>query len=432
MKVKGHGAQAPRVAGDASLATEGKHKKHDKHAKAETPVVESASPSATPLTGQAATPQAPAAGASPSLGFVVEEKDGKHDLLPPVKTLLHKYEQKDEAKRSYERVLTVLAKVDSFIGTETDPNKLVDNMLTNDLRRTVFLLQGQMRLYGDLIGPQGKDLEAKAKALEDALGNTLLYQGLMKTAEEKGASPKVKAYFAGQLDLTRKALTDLVAAHWTPDPAKGGQIDAVDDFLKVMSDVDWPGYNKDAEYLADQIRAHVETTSEKSFDMTDMANGIHALRRALRWTHLFYEAAGGLVQLDANKNPVPEFTALLDAEVAKSKFMTLPDPAREKDPVKLSKSIYVANLDAMLKLGALKDRGEPVDHFAEAMLAVGEAKDVADSRTKAAAFLGAAETADGVVHAEARAIYDGIKQSGLFEAQMDELEAVSKARAKDH
>lgn len=344
-----------------------------------------------------------------------------------IEALLAKYGEPDgKVRRSYERVLTVLCDIEAALTAAPDLKSVVDHALANDLRRRVFLLEDQMRLYKDLIGKEdGAELFKMASELENLLGDTLLYQGLVKQAKAVGASEEVQAYLKGKLDGTREQLERNVEAYWLPKNGPSGKVWGLRHFISVLNEVDWMSYKDDRRYLADQMAQTTEEVMGHRYDMTETGgkNGVHALRRALRRNHLDKEAAGGLVQLDEDENPIPAFKHYLSEPLASSKYVTLPSDELEKKPIYLSRSLYLANLDWMLKLGAIKDKGEPVERFAEAMMITGEAATAEEAHQKAAALLGP-DYADEKVFGEAEKIYEEILRSGLFRAQIAELRSI--------
>jgi hypothetical protein len=279
--------------------------------------------------------------------------------------------------RGFERILSVAHRVDVLAGEATTPESLTELMITKDIRRQVFLLEGQLRMYKGRFGSGAEArLEAslaEVKGFEDALGGATYTRAILKAAREANAPSTVVDVLMAKDREAFSSLTRLVAAKWTPNP-KDGRVPALRNLYKAFAGENFGTNREDQQFLLRKIAKEVRQVSTESFDLKDLHNGIHDLRRELRWIPVYVEATGGMIQLSDQLNPIPELKALLSDPLSTSKYVKMPGTTSERHVYHLSLSVYTDLMKAILELGAIKDEGEQVDGVAEAYVAAGLAK----------------------------------------------------------
>jgi len=353
---------------------------------------------------------------------VVRRFGAPRENTPEILALISKYEPdlKTPVGRPFERVLEFINVIEKVIMQESNLDKRVDLMVTRDVRRQVFLLEGLMKVYKDKFGKAAEKALDRVKGLEDKLGAMSLSNQLLTLATDKGAPPAVIAELKKEQSQVRSELKTLVAEDWSPVADKRDQIPALNKMIKGLSEEKWGGYENDQQYFKAQLADHLKDLEETPYDMDVLQEGIHELRRQLRWTTVFVEASGGMIQLDAASNPLPQFKNLLQDPLATSKYVTLPSAEREQSPVMLSKSLYLANMQAVLDLGAIKDQGEHVEFLSEAYVKAGAASSPEEAQKQVLKLLGRTDAHD--VHVNAKKIYSKINDSGLLPALRKQLE----------
>ena len=341
-----------------------------------------------------------------------------------VAALLKKYEPHgpDKVGRPLERVLGVVSTIDTMIAAAgSSPAKIAEALVQHDARRTIFLLEGQMRLYRDQLGGSAEKGLVKVKELEDKLGAVSLYTGLAKTAAEKHAPQQVVDHLKAKEAAARADLEGLVSRDWTPEAADRGQVPALNKLVKNLCEETFGRYAEDKDYLCGAIRHELKKIEKEPYDWNDLQGGIHEFRRDLRWIPVYVESCGGLMQLDDTLNPLPSLRPLLQDPLATSKYVQLPAPDREPESVRLSKSAYVAVMKAVLDLGAIKDQGERVEFLTQAYVDSG-ASATAEKAHAAVTALLAGDQAVGDIHATSKKIHDELVNRGVLKALRDELE----------
>jgi hypothetical protein len=331
--------------------------------------------------------------------------------LPQVAVLLQTYGVDKKADRPLERVLVHVAKIHEILSSESDPKKLVDKVMTGDLRRFVFLLEGIGKLYERNYDVAG-DVYAKAKELEDLLGAVSMHRSNLAYARHVKVPSDVEEHLVKLEKKATRELEELLVDAWMPD--KKGQIPALKDVVKDWSKEKWDDYVDDKKYVRDELVRRLTRVADTEFDMRDLQGGIHELRRQLRWFPIYAESVNGLIQLDVEKNPVAAYKPMLDVKLATSKYVDLPNDAREVDAIRISKSLYTALMQLTLDLGGIKDAGEPLEAVYHAWIATGRAEDLDDARAKVLKHIGS-DQLERDVHEKASALYAEMKKNKLVE-----------------
>jgi hypothetical protein len=344
-----------------------------------------------------------------ALDALLDKKGRLQENLPEVAALLKQYRVDGPVDRPFERVLVHAAKIDAVLRSEPDADKLVDLIMSKDLRRQVFLLEGIAKLYANIHGKPAERVYLGAKALEDRIGHYSMTKSNLATAEKVGADPKVIAVLKADMDASRAALKALVTSEWMPD-AKG-RLPGMRDIVEDWGEAKWGSAEKDLKAIKRELARRLEKIETTPFDMNELEDGIHELRRQLRWFPIYAESLNGLFQLDDTTNPVKAYEPMLQHPIASSKYVNLPPADREKDPVAIPKSLYCALMQLTLDLGALKDAGEPIHFIRDAYVRAGIADAASAARMVAKLFAGTADEHD--IHAGAHALYDDMKRNGL-------------------
>lgn len=367
----------------------------------------------------------PNAGAAPALVARLPTRDGgkapRLDAnLPQVAVLLQTYDVKKKADRPLERVLVHVAKIQELLSGEVDPKKLAEKAMSADLRRHVFLLEGIGKLYGRSFD-EAVEVQTAAKELEDTLGLVSACRTNLAYARQVSAPVDVlRVLEKAERDAT-KNLQDLLADKWMPD--EKGRIPAVKNLLKGWGRADWDDYAEDKKFVRKELVRRLEKLAETPYDMNNLQEGIHELRRQLRWFPIYAESVNGLVQLDAQKNPVAAYEPMLHQALATSKYLQLPDDSREVDAIRVSRSLYTALMQLTLDLGGLKDAGEPLEALWHAWMDCGRAKNLEEARVQVATHLGGDKGArlERDVHDNAHRLYAEMKKNRLVETLAEEV-----------
>ncbi len=342
---------------------------------------------------------------------------------PAVAVLLQRYGVADVAPRPLERVLAQCARIDEILRQSDDPDVLLEKIMAGDLRRYVFLLEGVAKLYGRRYD-EADDTYVAAKALEDLLGDVSATRTNLAYARQVKAPADVVAHLEKKAEKTRRALRELLKDKWMPDKHGHGslrsQVPAIREILRGWGRADWDGYVDDKKVIRKELVRRLVKLSDAKYSMTDLPNGIHELRRQLRWFPIYAEAVNGLIQLDVDKNPVAAYQPLLDVQLATSKYVDLPDDSREVDAIHISKSLYLGVIQLTLDLGGIKDAGEPLEELYAAYVETGHAEDLSAARDQVLALIGG-DRLERDLHAAAEELYAGMRNNKLVEKLAEQV-----------
>ncbi len=343
---------------------------------------------------------------------------------PEVRAMLVKYGAGDvlDFNRPIERLLTQAATIDQiFSAAYKSDSGLFQGLIEKDARRTVFMLEGLLKLYAKELGNKGEALLANVKGLEDNLGNISLQAELLKVAKEAKLPGTVIDELNRRNDKQRLDTEDFVVELAQTD-AKG-RTELIGQVIKTVVDHqnDFRSYEGDRRHALERLAKHMRALATDDYDMTQPATGNHELRRQIRWLPVDIEGLNGLVQLSTEKNPVDAYKSMLDTDLAKSKYVNLPGPAREPEAIQVSKSLYTKMMDVVLKLGAIKDHYEPLALLADLYVEMGLSPSVTAARLKLDPLLDP-QNSEQDYQNQATAVFDEMRKNDLFGAMAKEYE----------
>lgn len=348
------------------------------------------------------------------------EKPRSSAFNPRVDALLSKYGiRHDKYNRGQERLLLAVATVDDLIANAPAEEPLATTLVGHDARRVVFLLEGLFRMYDGKQSESFAALTDRIKALEDNLGDSVLYPGLIKIAEESKLPDEVLGALKEKKAAQDASTEAVVAKDWSCD-AKG-RVPAIADIVREVVNADIGNYEHDRRFFLKKIAKELRDIDLSSYDLTQPETGIHELRRDLRWIPVYVEAGAGLIQLDEKRNPVPELESILSTPLANDKYVQLPPPGDERQPVAVSKSLYTALMKTILDLGETKGRYEPLALIADLYVELGLAKSVPEARAKVDALV-APQEPESLYRKEAADAVGELKRHNLLENLAQELE----------
>lgn len=347
-----------------------------------------------------------------NLDALLDKKGRLQANLPDVAALLAQHKVEGPVDRPFERVLVHAAKIDAVMRSEKDPDKLVDVAMSKDIRRQVFLLEGIAKLYTEIHGKPAERVHIVAKRLEDHLGHYSMTKSNFEMAGKVGADPKAIAVLKTDMENSRAALKNVIAEDWTVD-AKG-RLPAMRDVVEDWGEAKWGNSEKDLAAVKGELSRRLSKIESTPYDMNELEDGIHELRRDLRWFPIYAESLNGLFQLDDKQNPIAAYKDMLAHPIASSKYVNLPNADREKNPIELPKSVYCALMQLTLDLGTLKDAGEPIHFIRDAYVKAGLGDTHSAHDVVAKLFVGTADEAE--IHAGAHKLFGEMKQNGLVAA----------------
>lgn len=331
--------------------------------------------------------------------------------MQPLDTLT-RYGVPAAADRPLERVLRWLAELDDALRT-IDPTcePLVDAAMRIDVRRYFFMLEGICRLYRERYGDDAKRVWRRVKKMEDALGRVDYTRAMHAAAKRFKAPKKARTFLREARDKAERKLRKQLRAEWCPDSK--GSIPGVARLVEASGAFPWDDPATDRRYLSGQIAAELEAIEHDDLDMEELEEGVHELRRSIRWFPIYLFALSGFASLDESLNPIPEYEPLLRSDAAKSKYAALAANPRETSPIQVSRSLFIANSVYVGELGDLKDDGQTIEGLAFALRKSGVKKKASRAEKKAIELMDLEPGRMHAIHERSAAIYDEMKSRRL-------------------
>lgn len=235
--------------------------------------------------------------------------------------------------------------------------ELAIQLLTNRAREAAFHVQALGKLYQESDSDFEK-LRKAAKRLEDAIGKYDKWTSILKYAKNPTTSTRQKLE-AKIVDAKSALVNLLVEEPWLP-VSSGSRLAKMESFI---ADYRWASYEEDRDLMLKALGKLAKETEDTEFDMgiLEEGNGLHELRRQLRWITIGSKALNGLIVFKKNPRdcPIPFYKRLLDNKaLSESKYAQLPPSPTETKPCEISKCLYLALTDYIARLGDLKDSVE--------------------------------------------------------------------------
>lgn len=140
------------------------------------------------------------------------------------------------------------------------------------------------------------------------------------------------------------------------------------------------------DFYGESIYQIVEFAGEKNYQFEDMENGVHELRRKIRWLSIYPHAVRGAIQLGGNKS-YKHLAKYATKAVTSSPFNKLPERSTQKYVLLLGRDFFYALSWMIAELGSIKDDGLHIVALKEALQQTSPLSDE-DSLRKAYQLLG--------------------------------------------
>jgi hypothetical protein len=322
-----------------------------------------------------------------------------------VEALCSKYGVKCSG-RGEERMLMALATIDHALQVGPGIDELLSSLSEHDTRRDIFRLEALLRLYsGEL--PELEGALGKVKQLEDAVGAISVFTNALNAPKTKDAPPAVREQLTKSRDALVAKLKDVVGNGWAPGGK--GRSDGVASIIKHLDKADFGSDSHDRKFFAKALAGHVEKVRDEHYSMKVLGDGVHALRRQLRWTVLFTEAADGTVQLGPVKHEDSAYTKVLGNKELEKLYQFVPyaPPHDGEEPIELPVELYAGLQKVVYELGVIKDDVELRESLEHAYKQAGVPKHRVDD------LLGDKGT-ETDMEKRATAVHDQMKQEHLL------------------
>jgi hypothetical protein len=216
-----------------------------------------------------------------------------------------------------------------------------------DPRTPFFMLEGIARIYLEAYGkkPFKKWLE-HFKRMEDTLGQIGFYTidcqtGSLTQKEAEKCSAKAKIYY-------NRLAVDLALFKWYDG-------ERIAKMQKKASNliIDNQEVSKIRSVLQDEIRKII--VFHETCDYSNMEEGIHELRRKLRWISIYAQALNGMIQLKKSSKQLVDKKYLTKA-IKTSPYNRLPTAPQGGETILFNQDSFYALSWLINELGIIKDK----------------------------------------------------------------------------
>ena len=196
------------------------------------------------------------------------------------------------------------------------------------------------------------------KSAEDALGKyDFISSSGIKILSKSKLSEEIKEKINHQEKKARIELKQfLQKENWLPDATENvsKQLEQMEDILATDSD----DFRKDfIKFLTKTISKIDEEYRKGELDPHLLEEGIHEMRRDIRWISIYAKISGGFIQTQKSEKVNSEYKKYLTEEIISSPFIKLPPCPAGVEPINLRFENFAALSWMIQALGNLKDEG---------------------------------------------------------------------------
>jgi hypothetical protein len=228
----------------------------------------------------------------------------------------------------------------------------------NGARGILFELEGLMRLYRFVSNKKKYNAYYKEfKALEDTLG-AIDYAVAMQEEFKKNTTVKKvgQVLFAGMLNEECGFLNDVLANSGMSD--KGyfdGLLKTVKEDTKLEIDTVVHGA---ALLISKELTKVLKDLEKGKYDLEDLEEGIHELRRKIRWTCIYAQVFNGHIQLKKVTKIPTAYKAYCTKAITENPFNKMDKAPKEGLVLAIDAHHFYALSYLVGTLGELKDIGQ--------------------------------------------------------------------------
>lgn len=196
------------------------------------------------------------------------------------------------------------------------------------------------------------------KSAEDALGKyDFIREAGSETIKNAALSEEIKNKVLLQEKKTQIELKQfLLREKWLPDASEN--VSNHLEQLKNILETDSSEFRNDFIKFLKNSTLKIDTEYRKGeLDPHLIEEGIHEIRRKLRWISIYAKIAGGFLQTRSSKKIPQEYEKYLMPEVISSPFTQLPNCPKDVEPIYIKHENFLALSWMIQALGVLKDKG---------------------------------------------------------------------------
>ena len=246
-------------------------------------------------------------------------------------------------------------------------NKPAEVLYQKNARTILFRLEALSRIGRSIYGKKiFKEVYEAFKLMEDGLGAIEYYDEFFTEFSLNKSLPKkfLNFYSTGIKSETDKLNKDIAENNF-----------CTDEFIKktilLVNNIKWLPANEERnsfiDFMIKQCRKIREDLDSGDLNFIDLENGLHEVRRKIRWLSIYAAVVNGIIQLKKNKIKNSGFKNYLTPEVINLPFNIMPPPIKGIKSIYIQSDNFYALSWLINELGAIKDEGLRVLSVVEAL-----------------------------------------------------------------
>lgn len=248
-----------------------------------------------------------------------------------------------------------ISHIENTMTSNSKTEMVAGALLEGENRIATFNLQALGKLYSVQDSDFASEIRASFKSLEDGIG---AYDMWKKIADKSGKAKDQERADKAKKDFAKMLEKD----HWV----SGGKKDRLKSIRAFLDGQKWHSYEDDKNMILAQLAEQVESIAATEYDLTRLekddgdGNGLHELRREIRWLMIESRVLNGMLQFRKNSQDcsVADYEGLYKTSLAQSKYSTLPGSSLESDPCYIQQCLFLGLSGAVNILGEIKDAAE--------------------------------------------------------------------------
>ena len=280
-------------------------------------------------------------------------------------------------KKGQQRFTYFLNQLQALLTKAAKQKKPALWLYRNNARTPLFMLEGLAKMYACIHNKKKfTKLKEHFKLLEDGMGAIDYYDAMAKDlATNKNIPATVINYLqAGCREKIQSLNEILIEKKWT-----GSSENRIEKIQQKLAGANWMEEAAEIknieEFYGEAIYSVAEFTLQKKYHFDNIEEGVHELRRRLRWLSIYPQALKGCVQLVKPKTTVKHLTKYCTKEITGSPFNKMPDAGDSKYLLLFDQNYFYSLSWMIAELGKIKDSGLHVIAVKEALQAAAAESD---------------------------------------------------------
>jgi len=138
---------------------------------------------------------------------------------------------------------------------------------------------------------------------------------------------------------------------------------ALDKSETYIAKIDWPKVKPDRQIVLSSLASAADKIANKDYPLDRVEEGIHELRKDIRWILLYAQSLGGLVVRNDHVCPLPQYQPLTQTKLSDSKWGRLPPSVFEPDALEIPGCLYLGLTWHNQNISEAKDIGLWQEHI---------------------------------------------------------------------